>query len=382
MRLPRRTAVAALAALAAACLAQPSPAAARPGLAVSGNRIVDRAGHTVVLRGVNRAGTEGGPGSSSVPVTEAEIGWLGKDHPTSWQSAAVRVLLGAAQWTGACPGLADHPTEYQKRIDAEVRWITARGMVALLDLHTSTAGCTSIARHAMPDAPVAQQLWSSVARHYAGNPLVAFELYNEPHWATEAVWRNGTKQALFQDCDPALPTTAAALCRATQPRYRAAGMQELRDLVAREAPGHLVVVDAPDWATAPPAALLSGPVVYALHPYSCSGPGSCQSPRYDHANLDLLRRWVPLARRAPVWVTEFGWPTRTAFGGEVDGSGYYRETIGFLEAQKPAWGWLAFAFDGSSQGAFTLTSSTTTYAPNGTGVPVFQRLRETAAPRT
>jgi hypothetical protein len=83
-----------------------------------------------------------------------------------------------------------------------------------------------------------------------------------------------------------------------------------------------------------------------------------------------------------VWVTEFGWPTRTAFGGEVDGSGYYRETIGFLEAQQPAWGWLAFAFDGSSQGAFTLTSSTTTYAPNGTGVPVFQRLRETAAPRT
>lgn len=381
MRLPRRAAVAALAALTAASFAQPSPAAVRPGLAVSGNRIVDRAGRTVVLRGINRSGTEGGQDASSVPVTEAEIGWLGADHPTSWRASAVRVLLGSAQWTGACPDLADHPAAYQRRIEQEVRWITSRRLVALLDLHTSTAGCTSVGRHAMPDAPVAQEFWTSVARRFATNPLVAFELYNEPHWVTEQVWRNGTKEALFQDCDPALPPTALAVCKATEPRYRAAGMQELRNLVARAAPGHLIVVDAYDWGTAPPRALLSGPVVYALHPYSCPGPGPCQTPRYDHANTDVLRRWLPLARRAPVWVTEFGWPTKTALG-DVDGSPYYRETLAFLEAQKPAWGWLAFAFDGSSSGAFALTSSTTTYEPNATGLPVYQRLHQFAAPRT
>ena len=382
MRLPRRAAVVALAALTAACLAQTSPASRRPGFAVSGNRIVDESHRTVVLRGVNRAGTEGGPGSSNVPVTDAEIGWFGSDHESSWHASAVRVLMGEAQWTGACPRLADSPERYQRRMDEEVRAITARGMVALLDLHTSTAGCTSIARHAMPDAPVAQEFWTSVARHYAADPLVAFELYNEPHWVTEDVWRGGTKRALFQDCDPTLPMTARLACQATQPRYQAVGMQELRDLVAADAPGHLVVVDGYDWGTAPPAALLAGPVVYGLHPYSCSGPGSCQSSRYDHANVDVLRRWLPLSHRAPVWVTEFGWPTRTPFGGEVDGSDYYRQTIGFLEAQKPAWGWLAFAFDGSSSGAFTLTSSTSTYAPNGTGRPVYQRLRQEDAPRT
>ena len=382
MRLSRRAAVAALAAVAGACLAQASPAAARQGLAVSGNRIVDRAGHTVVLRGVNRAGTEGGPGTSSRPVTEDEIGWLGSDRPGSWGAGAVRVLLGEAQWTGACPELSDAPERYQRRIDDEVRWITARGMVALLDLHTSTAGCSSIARHAMPDAPVAQLFWTSVAQHYAADPLVAFELYNEPHWVTEEVWRNGTKRALFQDCDPDLSTTPLLACRATQPRYQAVGMQELRDLVARAAPGHVVVVDAPEWGTAPPTRLLRGPVVYGLHPYTCAGPGPCQTAQNDHANLDVLRRWLPLARRAPVWVTEFGWPSRTPLGREVDGSRYYRETLAFLEAQQPAWGWLAFAFDGSSSGAFTLTSSTSTYVPNGTGMPVFQRLRGSRAART
>ncbi|MFN2538701.1 MAG: glycoside hydrolase family 5 protein [Mycobacteriales bacterium] len=372
MRLPRRALLAAIAAT-AACLAQPSPAASRPGLHVSGSRIVDGAGHTVVLRGINRAGTEGGGGASNVPVTDAEIGWSGSDHASSWHAGAVRVLLGSAQWTGGCKGLAAQPASYQRRIDAEVRWITSRHMVALLDLHTSTAGCTAVARHAMPDAPLAQQFWTSVARHYATNPLVAFELYNEPHWVTEAVWRNGTAKATFQDCDPQLPLPARLACQATSPRYQAVGMQELYDLVARAAPGHLIVVDGYDWATVPPARPLVGRPVYAVHPYTCPGPGACQSAAYAHANVGVLRRWLPLSRRAPIWVTEFGWPSKAPFR-DVDGSGYYRETIRFLESQRPAWGWLAFAFDGSSSGAFTLTSDTSTYVPNSTGAPVFRGL--------
>jgi hypothetical protein len=373
LRLPRRALLAAIAAT-AACLAQPSPAASRPGLHVSGNRIVDAAGHTVVLRGVNRAGTEGGPGSSNVAVTADEIGWIGSDHPGSWNAGAVRVLLGEAQWTGACQQLAAYPTSYRRMIDAEVRWITARKMVALLDLHTSTADCTAISRHAMPDAPVAQRFWSSVAKHYAPNPLVAFELYNEPHWVSEDIWRKGTAAAVFQDCDPQQLLSTRLACQATQPRYKAVGMQELYDLVARTAPGHLIVVDGFDWAANPPTTPLTGRPVYAVHPYTCPGPGACQSAAHTHANYAVLHRWEPLAKRAPVWVTEFGWPTKAAFH-DVDGSRYYRETIGFLEAQKPAWGWLAFAFDGSSNGAFTLTGDTSSYSPNPTGLPVFDGLR-------
>ncbi|MCU1602530.1 MAG: hypothetical protein JWO22_3239, partial [Frankiales bacterium] len=74
MRLPRLAMLAATAAT-TACLVTPAPAAMRPGLHVSGNRIVDSAGHTVVLRGVNRAGTEGVSGSSGVAVSDAEIGY-------------------------------------------------------------------------------------------------------------------------------------------------------------------------------------------------------------------------------------------------------------------------------------------------------------------
>ena len=372
MRLPRRALLVAIAAT-AACLSQPSPAASSSGLHVSGNRIVNAAGQTVVLRGVNRAGTEGGSDTSSVPVTNAEIGWIGHDHPGSWHAGAVRVLLSEAQWTGGCPELTTKPSTYRSRIAAEVKWITSRRLVALLDLHTSTAGCTSVSRHAMPDAPLAQQFWTSVASTFAANPLVAFELYNEPHWVSEVIWRKGTTAATFQDCDPALPLPVVVACRAAAPRYRAAGMQELYDLVAKAAPGHLIVVDGLDWATVPPTLPLRGKPVYGMHPYTCPGPGPCQTKSNAHANTTVLKRWLSLSKRSPIWVTEFGWPTKTAVQ-DVDGSGYYRETIAFLEAQQPAWGWLAFAFDGSDSGAFTLTSDTGTYRPNPTGLPVFRGL--------
>jgi hypothetical protein len=375
VRFPPRALLTATAVLGAVLLAQPSPAATGAGPHVSGNRIVDGSGRTLVLNGLNRAGTEGGPSSSSAPVTDAEVGWMGKDNPGSWHARAVRVAIGEAQWTGACPKLWHDAASYRARIDAEVKAVTRRGMVALVDLHTSTAGCSSIARHAMPDAPYAQRFWASAARHYAGNRLVAFELYNEPHYVTEAVWRTGTKAPTFQDCDPRAPLAPRMACQATAPRYKAVGMQELYDVVAKGAPGHVIVADGFDYGSQPPTSLLAGRVVYGLHPYTCGGPGSCQTPHNAHANTTVLQRWQPLSRKAPVWVTEFGWPSRTAFGGRVDGADYYAETIAFLTSQKPAWGWLAFAFDGSADGAFALTDDVSTYAPNPTGEPVWNALR-------
>jgi hypothetical protein len=353
-------------------LTHPSGATKAPaGLHVSGNQIVDATGHPVVLRGINRAGTEGGPDSSTIPVSDAEIGWIGRDRAGSWHATAVRVPVGEAQWTGGCPWLFTDATSYRARLDTEIRAITRRGMVALLDLHTSTAGCTSIDRHAMPDV-LALTFWSSAARHYAGNPLVAFELYNEPHFVSQDVWLRGT--AAQQDCDPGLLAATLRVCRLLSPRYRAVGMQQLYDVVHAAAPGHLVVVDGRDYATTPPTARLRGPAVYAVHPYTCPGPGACQQPGNAHANTVVLGRWVALSRSAPIWVTEFGWPAQGYR--LISGAAYYRQTLAWLDAQRPTWGWLAFAFDGSATGAFSLTDDTTTYAPNPTGAPVWNALRK------
>lgn len=383
----RRPALLIALALCGALLAPSAQSAAPAGLSVRGNRIVYAQGHTVVLRGIHRDGTESGPSTSPTPVTAAELGWIGSAHPGSWRAGVVRVPVGSAQWTGSCPKLANQVAAYRSRIDAEVQALTRQGIVALIDLHTSTAGCRAIDRHAMPDAGVTETFWSDAARHYARDPRVAFELYNEPHFVSDTIWLNGTAGPTVQDCDGTVGLNdvpgqmALATCTALAPRYRAVGMQSLYDLVTARAPGHLVVVDAPGYASSVPSLRVKatrGGLVYALHPYTCPTPGGhCDTSALAHANVDLLRAWRAVAAVAPVFVTELGWPTySTGYGtGYVDGARYYRETFAFLDAQSPPWGWVAFAWDGNTGGGFSLIRQTRTYAPNTTGRPVYDALR-------
>lgn len=362
-------------------------------LSVQGNRIVDAQGRTVVLRGVQRDGTEGGSGSSGIPVTANELSWYGNGHVGSWQANVIRVPLGSAQWTGACPSLANNPTAYRAAVDAEVQAITAQHVVALLDLHTSTAGCTSIGRHAMPDAPVTQTFWRDVASRYAANDLVAFEPYNEPYFVPDSEWLLGTSSATAQDCDltvPPAPTAADRLkqqvalasCQSKMPKYKAVGMQELYDVIVKAAPGHLVLVDGPFWSSLPssqPVNAWAGQLVNAVHPYTCANPGgSCDISSKAKANLDCLNRWAGVASTQPVMATEMGWPVYPGSGDYVDGAAYYSQTLAFLQAQTPKWGFIAFAFDGSTTGAFDLTDNLTTFHPNTTGRPVYDLLNAAA----
>ena len=386
----------------ASALAGAGPARAVTGapvlvlpLSVQGNRIVDASGATVILRGAQRDGTEGGPGSSGIPVTSTELGWIGFQKPGSWHATVVRIPLGSAQWTGACPKLASTPAAYKASIDAEVKALTDQGIVALIDLHTSTAGCTSIARHAMPDAPITQQFWSDVADRYRDNLLVAFELYNEPHYITDALWLNGTSGATMQDCDlnpPWSPSPVVrsqqqvliAQCQSTAPKYQAAGMQDLYDLVTARAPNHLVVVNGTGYASSPssrPVHASAPNLVQAVHPYTCPTPGAaCDVTTKAHANLEVLNGWLSVSSTMPVLVTEMGWPTYPKSDGKgyVDGAEYYRQTLTFLQQQSPPWGFVAFAFDGASTYGFSLITSTGTYAPNSTGRPVYDLLRASA----
>ncbi|MCU1587419.1 MAG: cellulose-binding family [Frankiales bacterium] len=379
--------------VATGCLPSSAPqAASTPGikgpLSIKGNRIVDAKGATVVLRGIHRAYIDD-PHATGGEVSPDEVVLATHGKPGSWNSSVVRVPMGSAQWTGECPSLYAGSPAYRKNIDLLVKRITDRGSVALLDLHVSTAGCTSIDRHAMPDAPITEHFWSGVAAHYAKNPLVAFELYNEPHYVTDSTWRDGTPGATVQDCDVTAPQASGmalvsqqlslAGCQFRSPKYRAAGMQELYDIVAKAAPKHLIFINGPGYASNVSTLPVKGSFVYAFHPYTCSVPGAtCDVSDKAHANIPLLDKWKAVAKKQPVMASELGWPSYSGSGSNavyVDGSGYYRETLAYLEKQSPKWGFAAFAWDGGSRGGFSMVSDTGTYAPNSTAKPVFDLLR-------
>jgi hypothetical protein len=231
-------------------------------------------------------------------------------------------------------------------------------MVALVDLHTNafaSAGCGPVGPQVMADL-TAIPFWKQVAARYAANPLVAFDLYNEPHDISDDVWLHGGR-VRTGDLD-----------------VEVAGMQQLYDAVRSTGATNLVFVSGNHYGNDLPAVRVTGhDIVYGVHAYTCPtavAAQSCSSNPYDPSSI--LRSWVAPSSHVPVVVTEFGWPSR-------DSGRYIGNVIAYAQAQ--GWGWVAFAWDGTTDGLFSLLATAgpgATYEPSPAGMPVLSSLAEVA----
>ncbi len=166
-----------------------------PQLHVSGNKLVDANGSTVVLHGVDRSGTEyacvQGNGIFDGPNDQASITAIRSWGPVN----AVRVPLNEACWNAeSYVGSADAGTNYINAIKSYVSLLNSNGIVAILDLHwtdgtytgpgqgscTSSNQAEAFCQKPMPDAAQAVPFWTSVANTFKGNDAVIFDLFNEP----------------------------------------------------------------------------------------------------------------------------------------------------------------------------------------------------------
>ena len=162
-----------------------------PQLHVSGNKLLNAAGQQVILRGVDRSGTEyacvQGNGIFDGEVDQAAVSAM-----KSWGVNAVRVPLNEACWNAeSYVTAADAGTNYINAIKSYVSLLNSNGLVAILDLHWTdgaytgpSAGCSSaqaVCQKPMPDAAQAIPFWSSVATTFKGNDAVVFDLFNEPY---------------------------------------------------------------------------------------------------------------------------------------------------------------------------------------------------------
>src|SRR5690348_7551517 len=162
-----------------------------PQLHVSGNKLVNASGATVVLHGVDRSGTEyacvQGNGIFDGPNDQTSITAM-----KSWGVNAVRVPLNEACWNAeSYVNSAYAGTNYINAIKGYVSLLNANGIVAILDLHWTdgaytgpSSGCSSaqaVCQKPMPDAAQAIPFWTSVAQTFKGNNAVIFDLFNEPY---------------------------------------------------------------------------------------------------------------------------------------------------------------------------------------------------------
>jgi hypothetical protein len=283
-------------------------------LHTSGNQILDANSAPVTLRGVVLYGLE--QASTLWQVTQQAV-----IEAKAWGANFVRLPLGEQLWLSSN---CDYSPTYHAMVSQVVNWITSLGMVALLDLHFNTVnGCEAGAPHNMADAAQAPTFWQQVASQFSSNPLVAFDLYNEPHDISDSVWLNGGQTT---DIFGPLET------------YQAAGMQQLYDAVRSTGAQNLVFISGNNWASTVPANLVRGTnIVYGAHAYTCpdNAPPACLNLNPSDPS-PILNNWLGLSASTPVMVTEFGWPSQS------DGT-YNSNVISYAESK--GWGWAAFAFE-------------------------------------
>jgi hypothetical protein len=328
-------------------------------LHTSGNQILDSSNNPVMLRGLTRVAV------GTKPITDDEIG-----HVRQWGANVVRVTLDEDAWNQLCLTSSYDP-DYRSEIDDIVSSITSRGMVALLELSVNPrfiCDPRSHNRQKLADYPGGIIFWQNVAKRYMSNPLVAFELYNEPNNISTDVWRNG---GIVSD---------GAI------RWQAAGMQQMYNAIRGVSAQNLVFIDGLNWGATPPTSLLNGyNIVYAAHMYTCpqAPPPNCTYPqkigpmglitiKVPVPNPDdptpIFTRWAPLAATQPVAITEFGWPDQN--------DGTYMANV-VAAAEQHGWSWMAYAWLGSPSGTFNLLlncGSGANYDPTPSGVPIKQGL--------
>jgi endoglucanase len=209
-------------------------------LHVSGNRLVNAKGATVVLHGVDRSGPEYmcvlHDGIFDGPSSKASVLAM-----KSWDMNAVRVTLNEACWNGeSYVNPAYRGGNYRSAIEAYVRLLNANGFVAILNLTWSDGpyygpgGCSAQAtcEKPMPDAAGSVPFWSSVARAFKGNDGVIFDLFGEPYpesllpseTASWNCWLKGGSA-----CSPGI-------------QYKVAGMQTLVNTVRATGAKNVIMV--------------------------------------------------------------------------------------------------------------------------------------------
>jgi hypothetical protein len=282
---------------------------------VDHNRIVDASGKELRLRGVNRAGSEykcvEGASIFDGPVDDNAI-----QSMVAWNVNSVRIPLNEDCWLGINGVAAAYSGEtYQSAIVDYVDRLHAHGLYTIVELHWSAPG-TYLAtnQQPLPDVDHSPAFWSSVADRFKGDPMVVFDLYNEPFATIKNTsaepwicWRDGCKIDSSEGIG--------------EP-WQAAGMQTLLDAVRATGAEQIVMIgglgyahDVTAWpAFRPHDALCNNVISYHQYQMECSiescwdyrldplvsrfalvtgevGEGDC-----DHAFIDSYLAWADAHR--------------------------------------------------------------------------------------
>ena len=266
-----------------------------PALHVSGTKLVDAAGKTRRLLGVNRSGGEfmcvQGYGFFDGPVDDASVRAI-----ADWKVNTVRIPLNEECWLGLSNVKPEYGgANYINAVKDLVARVEAHGLTPIIEMHWSygqytgnSAGCSDVhatCQKPMPDMSYAPSFWASVASTFKGDKAAVFDLFNEPYpdRATSSTtdawkcWRDG------------------GTCPGIS--YEVAGMQDLVDSVRGAGAKNVIMAgglaysnDLSQWLTYKPDDP-AGNLAAAYHVYNFN---TCASESCWNSTLAPVAAQVPL----------------------------------------------------------------------------------------
>jgi len=257
-------------------------------LKVVGTQILDSENHPVRLRGVNAASLEWTSDGEGHILNTVNVAIR------DWKVNVIRLPLSQDRWFGQAPEQTDGGKAYRDLVQQVVEACSSQGCYIILDLHWSDCNVwgQNIGQHSMPDL-YSLTFWKDFAPHYANNPAVLFDLYNEPHDVSWDIWLHGG-----QITDKPNGRNLEAKT------YQCVGMQAVLDTIRATGAKNVVIAGGLDWAYDLSGILagrqLADPtghgVIYANHCYDNKG--------------DSVYTWIAKMEKAtaklPVMVSEFG----------------------------------------------------------------------------
>lgn len=260
------------------------PAVASPlPLHVAGNSLVNSAGEKVVLKGVDIPSLETlnlGEGPNPGGIL-ASVDWA----IYKWHVKLIRLPVCQDRWEGKAPvdyhGHPDDVALYRRLVDRIVATASRANVYVLIDMHWSDMDVwgRNIGQHKMPDDNTTTA-WHHIAAHFANNPAVLFDAYNEPHDVSWPVWRNG------------------GTVTESGTTYHTPGMQGLVDTIRSTGANNVIAVGGLAWAydisgVVKGYAIKGGNIIYSTH-------------IYPPQPIDWDATIGPVGKVAPILVGEFG----------------------------------------------------------------------------
>ena len=315
-------------------------------ISVVGNRLVNGAGETVRLLGVNRESTEYActyGDVSSGPIDAGDAAAI-----AAWGADAVRVPLNEDCWLGinGLPADGLSAASYQAAIEGYVADLNADGIYAILDLHWSAPGTTpSGAQYPMPDDH-SVPFWSSLAGAFASNPAVVFDAFNEPYSPAADGWSGyPVSWSCWEDGGCTLPNEPDGTPPSANPlTYTAVGMQQLVSAIRAAGANQPIMLGGLSYAND-----LSQWLAY--EPSDPDGQLVASFHNYNGEQCDDVNCWnatiAPLAAQIPVVTGEFDEDDCPA-GGGADPTNFDNTYMNWADAHGIsylAWGWLVLSAD-------------------------------------